>query len=334
MEGSITFARSSLERATDRLQWTDRMLEKGYASLAQKSSARRTLDQNLLNLQTTRFDLTNYREYGNPKSLMELASEVEKRRFEVIANTLRVTRNTEQLAYYKEMVEKCTIRAPHEGFLIYAIEPGRSASMAIEPGTTVRQGQKLFQLPDLDKMEVVAYLHESVASRVHEGMRATARIEGLANQVLDGHVVSMAPLPTTGGNWWSDEVRYFVGIVKLDSVPKGMRPGMTAHVEFQVDRGLDVLAVPNEAVAVERGHNFCYVAGLDGLERRSVTVGRSNRNLLEITRGLAEGDQVVLSPDKIEELDSLVVNPDKDGPTIESLSPESDFLVPSTVRVE
>ena len=33
-----------------------------------------------------------------------------------------------------------------------------------------------------------------------------------------------------------------------------------------------------------------------------------NRDLLEVTKGLSEGDQVVLRPQKIDLLDSLVVN--------------------------
>ena len=312
MEGSIALAESDLERAIDRLRWTEKMLEKGYVPVASKANAERTLNQCRLDLLTSRFDLSNFREYGNPRTLMELSSEVEKRRYEVIANTLRVNRNREQLVHYKLMVDRCTIRAPHDGFLIYAADPWRPGATPIEPGQTVRQSQKLFFLPDLAKMEVMAYLHESVASRVHEGMRARARIEGLANRTLEGHVVSVGPLPTSAGNWVSDEVKYFVSVVKLDSVPQGIRPGMSAEVEFDVDRRLDVLAVPSEAIAVEQGHNVCYVAGIDGLERRPVTLGQSNRDLLEVTKGLSEGDQVVLRPEKIEVLDSLVVNPGRE----------------------
>ena len=325
LEGSIALAESDMERAVDRLKWTEKMLEKGYAALATRSSAERTLSQCRLDLLTSKFDLTNFREYGNPRTSMELSAEVEKRRFEVIANTQRVTRNRDQLALYKLMVERCTIKAPHDGFLIYAIDHDRPSSSLIEPGQSVRQGQKLFYLPDLAKMEVLAYIHESVASRVREGMRARLRIEGLANRTLEGHVVSVAPLPTNGGNWFSDEVKYFVGVVKLDSVPMGLKPGMSAEVEFDVDRRLDVLAVPSEAIAVERGHNVCYVAGIDGLERRPVELGQSNRDLLEVTKGLSEGDQVVLHPQKFEILESLVVNPgreaDDDSPVRETPSP-------------
>jgi HlyD family secretion protein len=334
MQGSIALSKSDFERSTDRLQWTEKMLQKGYASLATKQNAIQSVNQSLLDLQVSRDDLSNFREYGSPKTLKVLESEVEMRRYETIANTQRVTRNRERLDYYKLMVDLCTIKAPHDGFLIYAVDPSRMGADPIEEGQTVRQSQKLFFLPDLANMQVLTYLHESVSAQVHPGMRARARIEGLANRVLEGHVVAIQPLPTIPASWIKDDVKYFMAEVKLDSVPEGIRPGMSAEVEFDVERRLDVLAVPSEAVAVENGHNICYVAGVDGLERRPVTLGRSTRDLLEVTKGLAEGDKVVLQPDKIEALDSLLVNSSKD--TVEPEVSATDAFAPpsSPVSVE
>jgi HlyD family secretion protein len=332
MEGLIYLARSDLERAVDRLKWTSKMLEKGYLAVAKKAEAEQTKNEIEFDLQTYRFNHENFLKFGNKRTTFELVAEVEKRRFEVVANTQRVTRNQERLAHYKKMLDLCTIRAPHDGFLIYAVDPHRPGALPIEPGQTVRQSQKLFFLPDLSKMQVLAYLHESVANRVHDGMRVRAKIEGLANQTLEGHVVSVAPLPTTAGNFISDEVKYFVSVVKLDSVPDGIRPGMSAEVEFDVERCLDVLAVSSEAIALERGHNVCYVSGIDGLERRAVTLGRSNRDLLEVTKGLAEGEQVVLRPEKVEAIDSMVVRSDKET-TVEVSETTDQFSGPTSAPV-
>ena len=56
------------------------------------------------------------------------------------------------------------IRAPHDGFVIYANNPDRQ--VYIEPGMSVRQRQQLFFLPDLTQMEVVAMIHESIVEQV------------------------------------------------------------------------------------------------------------------------------------------------------------------------
>ncbi len=307
LEGRIALDESTLERTTDRLRWTEKMLGKGYVAQTSKATAIRDEKLASLDLLTSRWELRNLRAFGIPMTLKQLESEVEKRRFEVIANTQRVTRNAERLAYYRLMVERCTIRAPHDGFIIYANDPSRRGAPPIEAGTMVRQSQQLFFLPDLAHIQILTNLHESVAHRIREGMRARIKVEGLDNRTLEGHVTSIAPLPSAP-NWFSDEVKYFVGVVQIDSAPRGILPGMTAEVAIDVDRRLGVLAVPSEAVAVEGGDDICYVAGADGLHRRNVTLGRSNRDLLEVTGGLTEGEEVVLNPSQIEAIDSMVVH--------------------------
>ena len=308
LEGQIALSEATLERTTDRLRWTERMLGKGYVARSAKSTAVRDEKVASLDLLSTQWILQNLRAHGIPMTLKQLESEVEKRRFEVVANTQRVTRNQERLKYYQLMVDRCMIRAPHDGFVIYATDRNRPTTQRIQPGSSVRQSQELFFLPDLAHMQVATYFHESVAKRVQEGMRTQVKVEGLANRTLEGHVLSLAPLPSAV-NWFSDEVKYFVGIVKLDTVPLGLLPGMTAEVEVDVDRRLDVLAVPTEAVAVEDGRDICYVAGADGLSRRPVTLGRSTRNLMEVTGGLAEGEQVVLNPSKVDAITRSMVVP-------------------------
>ena len=64
----------------------------------------------------------------------------------------------------RSRLDNCTIRAPHDGFVIYANNPDRQ--LFIEPGLPVRERQQLFYLPDLNDMEVVAMLHESIVNQV------------------------------------------------------------------------------------------------------------------------------------------------------------------------
>jgi HlyD family secretion protein len=206
----------------------------------------------------------------------------------------------------KRQVERCTIRAPHDGFVIYANEEMKN--VVIEPGTAVRQRQRLFYLPDLSKMEVAALLHESVVKEVGVGQSARVAIEGMSGRVLEGHVVALSQLPMQNQPWQSD-IKYFVATVKLDDVPRGLRPGMSAQVEIRTVRRPDVLAVPYEALAVEGGQDVCYVARDDHVERREVRLGSATRDLLEVTAGLDEGEAVVLDPTHLDSSVSVVNAP-------------------------
>jgi HlyD family secretion protein len=195
------------------------------------------------------------------------------------------------------LVERCTIRAPHDGFVIYANRPFREEAerTPIEPGASVRQGQELFCFPDLSKMEVVAMLNESVVDRVRSGMPARVRFEGLSGPTLEGRVEAVDSLPRRSVS----DVPYYACRIALQLTPSGPLPGMSAEVEVQVGRCGDVLAVPTEAVSVDRDSKVCDVVGPSGLERRAIVPGGSTTDLIEVTDGLNEGEYVVLNPTQV-----------------------------------
>ena len=168
-----------------------------------------------------------------------------------------------------KQVENCTIRAPHDGFVIYANNSNRE--IYIEPGMPVRQRQQLFYLPDLNRDGSggdAARVDRRSGHSGHAGQRSGRRDRKPSDR---GHVTSIAPMSTF--NWRSD-VRYFEGIVKLENIPGGLKPGMSAEVEIAMPRRGNVLAVPSEAIMIENGHDVCFVVHDEGLERREVKLGK------------------------------------------------------------
>ena len=294
MQGRIALAESEMKAASDRLAWSERMAAKGYASMRQVANDRQALLSSTLRLKQAQMELDTYRRYTAPKTIVSLKAEVEKARKWFIHEAGDFEKSKVQLAYYRSLVERCTIRAPHDGFVIYANGPFREEDerTRIEPGAPVRQGQELFYFPDLSKMEVVAMLNETVVDRVRSGMPARVRFEGLREAALEGHVESVESLPRRS---FSD-VPYYPCRIALEVTPSGLLPGMSAEVEVQVGRCRDVLAVPSEAVSVDHDRKVCYVIGPSGLERREITPGGSTPDLIEVTDGLKEGESVVLNP--------------------------------------
>ncbi|SIN78232.1 HlyD family secretion protein [Singulisphaera sp. GP187] len=296
LNGQIALAKSDLERTADRLAWSRRMHKKGYVSIGQVSNDEVTLSRQTFNLEQSLLGLKVFERYEVPGTLRQLDNQVASTKRNYEYQTDRLTRHVDSLEQFELQVKHCTIRAPHDGFLIYANDPYRN--FVIEPGIAVRQNQTLFYLPDLAQMEVKALLHESIVQKVHDGMRTKIRVEGLPNNHLEGHVVSIAALPTR--NFFS-EVTYYVGQIKLDNIPRGLLPGMTAEVEISTVHRPDVLTIPSQAMTVENGTDVCYVTdGNNNLERREVKLGQASHDRLEVTEGLSEGEQVVLDPSTID----------------------------------
>ncbi len=290
-ERSVALAESDLTRIRDRLESARRMKVKGYIATGQVRNEEFNYAQAQFNLEEERAAFGLFRKWIAPHSLRTLGNATLAAEATLRYQTSRLSRNLERLAKLEKQVQRCTIRAPHDGFVIYANDQRRE--IRIEEGMYVRQKQDLMYLPDLSDMEVVTNLHESILPDIAKGMRARVVVEGMPERRLEGHVSDIATLPTY--NWRSD-VRYFDGKVKLDNPPRGILPGMTAQVEISLNRRDDVLTVPAQSVTEFEGHEVCYVAHAAGLERREVQLGEGTRDLLEISAGLHEGELVVIDP--------------------------------------
>ena len=303
MEGSIALARSDLSRARDHLTWTKRMKEKGYASQAQIVSEQHSVAQLELAVQRQLTALELFQRFTQPKAEKNFQGQVKAAETSLANEDLRLQRQLDRLALLHKQVNRCTIRAPHDGVVYYYKDPmRRGQSNVIDEGMTVRQRQALFYLPDLSEMEVQVALNESIVDRVHRGQRASVTFEALQQLTIEGEVMSISQIPikemvrSEQGQSTDTGVRYFVCDVRLDRVANGMKPGMSTKVDIELTGRNHVLAIPHEAVRWDRGKRVCFVAREDSLERREVRIGQDTSDLVEVVDGLQEGELVALNP--------------------------------------
>jgi HlyD family secretion protein len=298
-QGQVALARADVQRQKDRLAWVEKMQKIHYTTMSQLKSEQIILQRAEFSLAEILRNRDTFEHYTLPDTLRSLESQVATMRSELTFQTLRLERQESRLKKYHGQIEACTVRAPHDGRVMYATQP--PGAPPIEAGTRVRQHQGLFFLPDLGHLEVHALVHESMVNRVRNGMSTLVRIEALPNAQLEGHVISLSSLPDPPRHpRQSEEVKNYLGRIQLHVVPERLLPGMTAEVEIVTAQRHKALVVPHEAVTVERGLDVCYVAKEETLERREIKVGEVTEDLLEVTHGLREGEEVVLSPSQIE----------------------------------
>jgi len=271
------------------------MLEKGYASAAQVAGDGQQVLKLTERLNEMERALENFSRYTSPRESLELKSEVVGAEATLRYQESRLAQEKARLAHYRSMVDRCTIRAPHDGYVVYANRPGRQPRVFL--GAPVRERMRLFALPDSSDLEVEVLLHETDVERVRAGMPANVVVEAMPMRSLAGRVDSVAPVPQSDQSFGSaNQIAYFLGRVELEKVPPGLRPGMTAEISILSERHRDVLTVPSTAVKKEEGREICYVNLHDHLERRPVKVIPASHDLTEVVDGLAEGEQVVLDP--------------------------------------
>ena len=93
----------------------------------------------------------------------------------------------------------------------------------------------------------------------------------------------------------------------------GRKPGMTADVRILIEKRPKVLVLPIEAVITEKGKSLVHrlqaqsgnkagsKAGPPITSEQVVTLGARNDREVEITKGLEEGQQVMIKPPKADE---------------------------------
>lgn len=294
-EGKIALARSDLKRQEDRLGWTETMYGKGYVSKGQMLTDRQTLEKTRHELRKTEGELDVFRRYQAPKEIVALASEIAMAENHLGVETDRLKAAEERLAYCRRQIANCTIRAPHDGVVIHA-NRGYWWSRPLEPGMRVYQEQKLFKLPDLSSMEVLASVHETMGPRVKVGMKAGVRVASLSDRILPGTVVGISQFPVENDREWDERLRHYVTRVRLDVTPPRILPFMSAVVEIHTGRVPDALVIPVEAMSVVDGRSSCIVVGRDGPERRAIATRHATKDFVEVTEGLREGERVEVNP--------------------------------------
>ncbi|MGM0489676.1 MAG: efflux RND transporter periplasmic adaptor subunit, partial [Planctomycetota bacterium] len=207
----------------------------------------------------------------------------------------------ERYERYLEQREQCRIHAPQDGMVAYAAERRRGGSQtSIEKGAFVRERQDMLTLPDLSRMQVETAVHESVLDQVRKGLDAVIQVDAFPERRYHGSVKSVAVLPDQG-NWFSSDTKVYETIVTIDEDVRQLKPGMTAVVEIDIEQLEDVISVPIQTV-VQRGQtNWCFVRKGGKLERREITLGKTNDKFVEVREGLDTGEVVVLNPSSLME---------------------------------
>ena len=138
--------------------------------------------------------------YTRDKTTKELQSEVEKAKSDELAKRFAWELEKDKAAKLEKQITYCKLFAPGDGIVVYANDPSRfgSTSAQIEEGAAVRERQKIFSLPNINKMRVKMQVPESIVARVKPRLPVRIRVHAFADEVLTGSVESINPLPKQG----------------------------------------------------------------------------------------------------------------------------------------
>jgi multidrug resistance efflux pump len=270
VSAQLKLAESDLEAYRDRTSWADRSARSGYLTPSQAKVERSKLDSawdKVEKLQKEKFALETYtrkRELTDLQSKVRVAqagyeqavlqakskevqfeSEVQTTQSVYLAEVAKMTEIRDQLL-------ACKIVAPQSGLVVYYKDQnsrfGNSNEGLIAVGAQVKEGQKMLRIPNLNKMQVVAKIHEALVSRIKgDDRRPTGHFDSLR--------VGMMLNPSGFGRlllqseWALDTVRESVRDKEYYIAQEGQRA--TIRVDAFPDRVLQGRVRSKAAVAAQ-----------------------------------------------------------------------------------
>lgn len=311
-ESGIKLAQQELKKARSELAGTQELYEKGFSNRQELESDQLNVDRKEIEVRNKTKDLEILKNYTYIKSLKQLKNDVstsesalERLKKSIASDTagkkasieskktrLEIERN--QLATREKQLKNTKVYADFDGQVFY---PKERRSVKIEKGATVNFRQRLLSFPDLSAWDIKVSIPEAMIDKVKLGQEVVATLDAIPGVVLRGRVEKISAVPDAQ-NWFNSGVKTYTVMVDVAEKPEvPLKPGMSATVEIVTDRLHDVLYVPIQAVASEKGRHYVYRVRHGRKELHPVQTGKYNTRYIEIVQGLEAGEKLLLYAD-------------------------------------
>lgn len=225
---------------------------------------------------------------------MTLKYDVARTQYETAKEQLRLTqgrvpRNVETLRAQVAQAEAAVqlIQTNIDNSVIKAPISGEVSMRMVEPGEMASAGYPLASIVNIDNVKVVIDVSEEEINQIEDGQEAEFDVDALENEEPLIGIVSIVP-PA------SNPTRLFQVKIDIENPEHKLKPGMFADVDIVTGTRKNVVVAPKDSILIKKHGNIAYVVKDGKAEERIVKLGVSNGENVEITKGLKEGEQLVV----------------------------------------
>ena len=186
---------------------------------------------------------------------------------------------------FQTMVSYTQITAPFDGVVTHRYaDPGT----LIQAGTSSdTQALPLVRVSDNYQLRLDFPVTVDYVKDVQLGDSVEVRVDSLNGKTFTGIISRFT-------HEVDENTRTMITEIEVPNPNLELMPGMYATVVLKVEKRLQALAVPTEAVAGEKTPTVYVVNQVNQIEERSVKLGLEMADKYEILSGLHEGDLVVI----------------------------------------
>lgn len=190
-----------------------------------------------------------------------------------------------QVAYWA--TQNSTLTAPVEGWISNLSVVTGSSVIAHNP---LISSSPVLLISGLGTSEVVISVGESDINKIQVGQTAEITLDAVADHVYHGKVTRV----DTVGTLTQSVVKFNVYLEFTDADER-IKSGMTADVDIITRQLSDVLSVPNTAVKPYQKGRAVRILKSGEIEYLPITVGIKGKEYTQITDGLSQGQEIIIS---------------------------------------
>jgi membrane fusion protein (multidrug efflux system) len=172
-----------------------------------------------------------------------------------------------------------TIRAPIAGVV---------SSRDIKIGQHVDVNGSAFCITDTTRLVAHLKIPQNELGKFAAGHSAEVRVDAMPEQVFAASIARISPtIDATNGT--------FRATAYVDNQRGLLAPGMFGRFRIAYEHYPDALTIPATAVVIEDNEAVVYVVQDGAAIRRAVTTGIEVNGVIQVTAGLAEDEQIIVS---------------------------------------
>jgi len=156
-----------------------------------------------------------------------------------------------------------------------------------EEGATAAPGAPLFQVVDMDRVEVAIDIPEKELARIEAGLSAEVEVIAYPGRVFRGEVVKLSPVVDA-------LTRSRAARVRVENRDYLLKPGMFGEVRILLREEAQALLIPIAALVDKEGERVVYVVENGRVRLARPRVDFTSGELAMVSGGLAKGDRVVV----------------------------------------
>ncbi|HOK41332.1 MAG TPA: efflux RND transporter periplasmic adaptor subunit [bacterium] len=168
---------------------------------------------------------------------------------------------------------------------IYAPINGYISKKFQKEGETVRFGSPIFQIDNISKLEVSAFLPAEYYSKINIGK---TKIDIEVNEVKINDLVVFYKSPIINPVLRTFEIKALV-----QNNAEQLAPGEIVEIKVYLTDEYYSVVVPKSSIKFEENKKYVYIVNNDKVERIEIKTGIEENGMIEILSGLKKGQKII-----------------------------------------